>query len=130
MYYWALHHTTAINVAIIQAVMPVMVVGLNFALFAQRVRWMQMVGVGITVIGACVIVTRGQFAALATLSFNVGDIIMLGALALYSLYTVALRYKPEMHWMSVLFGLPWGLCSPCCRSSRSKRSSTNRVCRV
>jgi drug/metabolite transporter (DMT)-like permease len=108
MYYWALHHTTALNVAIIQAVLPLMIVGLNFIFFAQRLRWVQMLGVLITMFGAAIIVAHGDLGSLLSLAFNQGDLIMLGALALYAIYTVGLRFKPNLHWLSIVFGLSLG----------------------
>ncbi len=108
MYYWALNYTTALNVAIIQAILPIMIIAMNFALFGHRLRWVQMLGVFVTMFGAAVIVAHGDLTSLLTLAFNRGDLIMVGALMFYAVYTVGLRYKPNLHWLSILFGLSIG----------------------
>jgi drug/metabolite transporter (DMT)-like permease len=104
-YYWALNYTTAINVAIVQAVIPVFIIALNFAIFGQTLRWLQIVGVAITVVGAIVVVGRGEIELLLALDFNRGDLIMVGALLLYACYAVGLRRKPTLHWVTLLFGM-------------------------
>ena len=108
MFYWALNHTTALNVAIIQAILPIMIISLNFVLFSQRLRWVQMLGVLVTMLGAAVVVAHGDLASLISLAFNRGDLIMVGALVFYAIYTVGLRFKPNLHWLSILFGLSLG----------------------
>ena len=104
-YYWALNHTTALNVAIVQAIIPVFIIALNFFIFSQRIRWVQMLGVGVTIIGAVIVVAQGQLQLLLQFGVNRGDIIMIGALLLYACYTVGLRKKPELHWVTLLFGM-------------------------
>ena len=44
----------------------------------------------------------GDIANLAGLKINFGDALMLVAVVLYSAYTIALRFKPELHWQSTM----------------------------
>lgn len=100
--YWALNHTTAINVTIEQSAMPVLIMLVNFVAFGQRIRALQALGVAATIAGVVVTATHGQPLALLEAAVNRGDVIMLGAVLLYAGYTVALRFKPAVHWLSLL----------------------------
>jgi drug/metabolite transporter (DMT)-like permease len=105
VYYWALNYTTAINAAIIQAILPVLIIGLNLVLFSMQVRWLQLVGVLVSIAGVFFIISRGNWAVLMALDFNFGDLLMVVAMLLYGGYAVGLRNKPPLHWVTLMFGL-------------------------
>lgn len=100
--YSSLLFTTAINVTIIQAAMPMFVFILNFLAFRARVGWIQLAAYGLTLTGVLVAAGRGSFAQLAAFEINFGDAIMLVAALVYGAYSVALVAKPVMHWLSFL----------------------------
>lgn len=102
LFYLALNHTTAINVAIIQASMPLMVFAMNFAFFGIRAAWPQILGFALTITGVAIVAARGDLAALAELAVNYGDAIMLAAIFCYGVYSVALAKKPALHWVSLI----------------------------
>jgi drug/metabolite transporter (DMT)-like permease len=103
--YQALNHTTAINVTIEQSAMPVLIMVVNFLAFGQRLRVLPLIGVAATIGGVVVTATRGSPLSLIALDINRGDAIMMGAVVLYAGYTVALRFKPSVHWLSLLFAM-------------------------
>jgi drug/metabolite transporter (DMT)-like permease len=98
--YSALEHTTAINVAIEQAGMPMVIFLANFFLFRIRVTGRQIIGFLLTLAGVAITASSGSLERLIGLELNRGDALMLLAVLLYGGYTVALRYKPVMHWQS------------------------------
>ncbi len=100
--YSSLLYTSAINVTIIQAGMPMFIFALNFLLYQVGVRWIQIVGYALTLTGILVAAGRGSFAQLAAFEINFGDAIMLVAALVYSAYSVALAAKPAIHWISFL----------------------------
>lgn len=100
--YSALHHTTAINVTIIQAGMPMFIFILNFAVFRIATRAVQAVGYSLTLAGVVLTAAAGDFTQLGALTINRGDLIMVAAAFIYAAYSVALRSKPQMHWISFL----------------------------
>lgn len=100
--YLALNHTTAINVAIEQASMPLIVFVLNYILFKTRVTKYQVIGFLITLIGVAITVTRGNVFDIMNQSPNVGDLLMLAAVVFYGIYSVLLRSKPNIHPLSFL----------------------------
>ena len=103
--YTALLHTSAINVSIEQAAMPLVVFLFNFMLFRTGVAAAQIMGFLLSAIGVLLIISHGEPARLIAMDFNIGDLIMLGAVLCYGAYTVALRLKPALRWQTFLFAL-------------------------
>ncbi|MEM5474597.1 DMT family transporter [Hoeflea sp. AS60] len=100
--YSALEYTTAINVAIEQAGMPMVIFLANFILFRIRVTPAQIIGFVLTLTGVAITASSGSLARLIGLELNRGDALMLLAVLFYGGYTVALRYKPVLHWQSMI----------------------------
>jgi drug/metabolite transporter (DMT)-like permease len=105
IFYTALNYTTAINVSIEQAAMPIIIIVANFVLFRLRVNWAQIAGVVLTICGVILTACHGDPRRLLTLELNFGDAIMLVAVLFYSGYSVGLRLKPAMHWQSLMLTL-------------------------
>ncbi|WP_261845025.1 DMT family transporter [Aliamphritea ceti] len=103
--YGALHYTSAINVSIEQAAIPVVIMLLNRVLFSQQVFGLQVLGVVIATIGVIITVTQGNPAMLLNEGLNRGDAIMIIAIVFYSAYSVSLRWRPEIHDLSFIFSL-------------------------
>lgn len=100
--YTAVHTTTAINGALIQSTMPAVIVLLSLLLYRERVAARQMAGVMICILGAVLIVLRGELATLLSMSFVQGDLLMIIAVSAYGLYSVLLRRRPPIHPLSLL----------------------------
>ena len=100
--YTALLYTTAINVSIEQAGIPMLIFLLNFAIFRIRVAWGQIVGFLMSIAGIVLTASHGNPASLLALDINFGDLLMLGGCLVYAAYTVALRFKPVIHWQSLM----------------------------
>lgn len=103
--YSALVFTTAINVSIEQAGIPMLIFLLNFLLFRLKASWGQIVGLCLSLLGVVLTASHGQLSRLLALDLNLGDVLMLGAILVYSGYTVALRFKPAIHWHSLMIVL-------------------------
>ncbi len=108
MLYQAVHTIPAINAALIQSAMPAFIILVSLILFRERVTAIQVLGTILCMIGAAIVVLRGDLGALLSLSIAQGDVIMIAAVILYALYSVLLRRKPDVHPFSILlytFGL-------------------------
>lgn len=105
IFYVALNYTTAINVSIEQAGMPILIIVGNFLFFRLRAGWMQLVGVVLTVGGVVLTASHGDPRQLLKLDLNFGDAIMLIAIVLYSGYSIALRLKPPIQWQTLMLVL-------------------------
>jgi drug/metabolite transporter (DMT)-like permease len=103
--YTALIYTTAINASIEQAGMPMLIFAANFLLFRLHVTSAQIVGFVLSVVGIVFTATHGEPQRLLELDVNFGDALMLIAVLVYSAYTVALRFKPAIHWQSLMIML-------------------------
>jgi len=103
--YTALNHTSAINTSIEQAGIPMVIFAANFLLFRIRVTPLQILGFLLSLCGIALTASHGNPASLLALDVNFGDALMLLAVLFYSAYTVALRFKPEIHWLSMMIVL-------------------------
>ena len=102
MAYVGLQHTTAVNALLLQSVMPLVILLWAFSLYGERPGIFQTAGVAVSLLGVAVIAGRGSIGALVGLSFNVGDVWVLGAVVVYALYAVLLRRRPAVHPLSLL----------------------------
>jgi drug/metabolite transporter (DMT)-like permease len=100
--YTAVNYTTAINVTVEQAVIPMLIFLINFALFRMKVSWAQILGFTLTLLGGIITAIHGDLSALVTLTVNFGDAIMMIAVAAYAIYTVALRWRPKIDWRTLM----------------------------
>jgi drug/metabolite transporter (DMT)-like permease len=100
--YTAVHTTTAINGALIQSTMPVVIVLLSLILYREKIAARQMGGVLLCILGACLVVLRGDLKTLLTMSFVQGDLLMAIAVVFYGLYSALLRRRPAIHPLSFL----------------------------
>ncbi len=104
--YSALNYTTAINVSIEQAGMPMLIFLLNFILFHLRVTWAQIVGFVVSLAGVILTAAHGEPARLLDLDVNFGDALMLIAVLVYAAYTVGCASsRPQVHWKSLMIVL-------------------------
>ena len=100
--YVGLQTTSAINSLLMQSTMPVVIILMTFLLFGERFTLLQATGVLVSLGGAVTIVSKGDWVALLGLSFNVGDIWVMGAVASYAAYSALLRRRPSVHPLSLL----------------------------
>lgn len=100
--YVALIHTSAINAAIEQAATPLVIFGASFLLFRQRITTGQFAGFIISVIGVALVASHGDLTRLLKLDVGFGDAMLLLAVLCYGIYTVCLRWKPDLHWLSLM----------------------------
>jgi drug/metabolite transporter (DMT)-like permease len=95
MTYVALSHTTALNALLSLSLVPVlMLLGENLI---GRI-WpsaTQIAGALVSVLGAVVLIARGDVIALGSLGFNRGDLWMLGAVVVWAAYSLLLRRRPD-----------------------------------
>lgn len=100
--YTAVRTTTAINCALMQTIMPAVIILLCYLLFREKISPLQGGGVILCLFGSALIVARGDLQLLSRLDFVSGDLLMLLAVVCYALYSVLLRFRPPIHPMSFL----------------------------
>lgn len=87
--YAALHYTSAANVSVLEAVIPVATAVLSAWLLRERLRVVQWTGVLVSLAGAVWVVRGGSVGAVG--GWNLGDLIMVGAIVSWALYSIAVR---------------------------------------
>ena len=100
--YVGLTSTTAVNSAIEQASLPMLIMAANFIVFRVRATWLQVVGVLIAIFGVVLVATHGNPLRLLTMDINIGDGLVILACLTYTTYTLALRFRPNIHLMSFM----------------------------
>ena len=101
LFYNAAHHTTAVNIGILQGSIPVFVLIGAFAAYRTQVTKLQVAGVLLTSLGVVIVAAGGSLARLAALALNFGDLLMIGACLLHAGYTIALRRRPPVAALSL-----------------------------
>ena len=101
LYYIAAHSTTAINLGILQGAVPICVLIGAFIAFRTPITLLQVLGIMITVLGVAVVTVEGDPRNLFNLVFNIGDLLMLAACFVYSIFAVALRKRPEVSGLAM-----------------------------
>jgi drug/metabolite transporter (DMT)-like permease len=100
-----LTYTTALNVAVFNSVVPVCIILANLAIFRDRVHWVQVEGIIISLIGVLAIIAKGDGRRLAELNFNGGDLLIIANMLLFGIYSACLRLKPDIHWLTFVMAL-------------------------
>lgn len=95
MVYLALVETTAVNALLILTLTPVLIMAGAALAGQERPTAVQWLGSLVSLVGALVLVTRGDPAALGRLGPNRGDLWMLGAVLAWSAYSLLLRRRPR-----------------------------------
>lgn len=95
LHYVALQYTTAINGALFQGLMSICILISALIILGDKFGGRETLGVVLGFAGVVFIVTQGDIDIIMTLSFNIGDIILLLATMSYSVYAVFLRRAPS-----------------------------------
>jgi drug/metabolite transporter (DMT)-like permease len=100
----ALHFTTALNMGLVGSVAPAFIVAGSWLLFGDRLSFVQLIGVTISLSGVLVIVSRLDLGRLASFSFNGGDLIIIANMVFWAVYCACLRLRPDVHPMTFMLG--------------------------
>lgn len=98
MFYAAAHFTSAINIGLIQGIVPALVVVGSFAVYGTPIGRAQLAGLGVALAGVAIAACRGDLDMLRRLAFNQGDLLMMIGCVLYAGFVLALRRRlPASH---------------------------------
>ncbi|MEO8093962.1 MAG: DMT family transporter [Pseudolysinimonas sp.] len=96
--YYALEFTSPLNASLINAVNPAMIVVLAAVLPVavqggrrEHLTWRSVLGIVIGLIGVVIVLTNGDVLALVRNGLNPGDLLMIGAILAWSIYTLVGR---------------------------------------
>ena len=91
--YLALVHTQVINASLFNTAIPAMIIFLCFLLKIEKTNKFQIYGLIISVLGILSIITKLDLNILLSLNFNKGDLIMIGGVITWGLYSSFLKKK-------------------------------------
>ncbi len=91
--YLSLIHTQVINASLFNTAIPAMIIFLCFLLKIEKTNKFQIFGLIISVFGILSIITKLDLDILLSLNFNKGDLIMIGGVITWGLYSSFLKKK-------------------------------------
>ena len=89
--YNALNFTQVINAYLFNAVIPAVIILFCFLFKLDKTNKFQLLGLALTIFGILSIITKLDLKILLTLDFNRGDILMIGAVITWGLYSAFLK---------------------------------------
>jgi len=100
--YIGLQQTIVINAVLMQSMMPVLIVGMSFLFYREKIYRLQALGIALSLSGALSIILKGDPSLLGSLSINQGDLLVFIAVICYAGYSVMLRRRPAIHPLSLV----------------------------
>jgi len=91
--YLSLIHTQVINATLFNTAIPAVIILLCFLFNIEKTNKFQILGLIISVIGILSIITKLDIEILLSLNFNKGDIIMVGGVITWGIYSTLLKKK-------------------------------------
>lgn len=92
--YWGLHYTTVINTSLVQSCLPIATLVLSWLILRKGVSLTAALGISVSLSGVTWVIARGDLGALLSVGFNPGDLLIMIAVILWSIYTVLLAKIP------------------------------------
>jgi drug/metabolite transporter (DMT)-like permease len=89
--YIAVQHISSINASLMNAATPIMILMISWFMLRDKVVWMSVTGIVVSMAGVLWIISRGSWQAILTLSFNPGDLWMVLAVFCWALYSVGMK---------------------------------------
>jgi drug/metabolite transporter (DMT)-like permease len=91
--YLSLIHTQVINSTLFNTAIPAVIIFLCFLFKVEKTNKFQILGLIISVLGILSIITKLDIEILLSLNFNKGDIIMIGGVITWGIYSTLLKKK-------------------------------------
>ncbi|WP_343060538.1 DMT family transporter [Paenibacillus phyllosphaerae] len=86
--YEALRFTTSMNAALVNAMNPALIVLLSALVLRERISGKHGVGLLISLLGVLLVLTKGQLSQIIHIDYNEGDLLMLLAILVWSIYSI------------------------------------------
>jgi drug/metabolite transporter (DMT)-like permease len=89
--YSALGFTSAVNASLITAANPALIVVMAVVVLGEKTTRLGWLGIGLGLLGVLLVLTRGELGRVLSLSINSGELLMIGAIAVWGCYTIIAR---------------------------------------
>ena len=91
--YEAVRFTTTINTSFINAFNPVLIALAGFIMYRYPVSRRQGLGFLLSLVGVLFIIFKGEIARILDLQVNIGDLFMVGSIALWAVHTIVYKNR-------------------------------------
>ncbi|MGO4889493.1 DMT family transporter [Anaerobacillus sp. MEB173] len=109
--FMALEHTSATNVGLISTLIALSIAFFSVLFLKERLTLLQVIAMLLSLFGVVLVITNGNRDILLSLQFNLGDVLMIGAVCIWGIYVVlskwAMNYTSPM--MATLYSGIFGL---------------------
>lgn len=86
--YTALTYTSSVNASVVSALNPALLVVFSSLLLREKLSMIQAAGILVSFSGVIVIITQGSIGRLLQLQVNKGDLLMLAAITVWTVYSI------------------------------------------
>lgn len=94
--YFALEHTDAFNASLINAFNPALITLAAAVFLRERLTPLAVAGVLMALAGVLIVISGGNLARLVATGFGAGEVLMVGAIVVWTAYTVTGRLAPKI----------------------------------
>lgn len=101
--YVGLHTTTALNSVLLQAAIPPLVMLFAWVVLRERTSRWDVAGVALSLLGVIAVITQGRPWDVLHIGLTIGDGLILVGVALYAVYSLLLRRRPQVAPLSLLW---------------------------
>ncbi|MCK1994104.1 DMT family transporter [Peribacillus muralis] len=89
--YWALTYTSSMNAALVNSMNPALIALVSALLLKEKISSHHAIGLIISLCGVLLVLTKGHILEIFQLQFNKGDLLMLLAILVWTLYSIIAR---------------------------------------
>lgn len=100
-----LKYTLATNASLIMGLTSLATAFISFLIFSVPLRWKQMLGITLGFFGVLLVVLKGSLMNLFTLSFNIGDLYIVGALITFSISFIFIKKATDLKFPPAIISL-------------------------
>lgn len=93
--YFGAQTTMALNLSLISITTPIFIIIFARVFYGEALTMKRALGILLVAAGIIMLITRGRFSSLLSLSFKVGDVWMLIAAMMFALYSILVVKKPK-----------------------------------
>jgi drug/metabolite transporter (DMT)-like permease len=87
--------TPALNIGLIYAASPILVVALGRLLYGERLTWARIAGIALCLMGVAAVFTKGRLDNLLAVQLTEGDLWIAAASFCWGIYSVLLKQRPS-----------------------------------
>jgi drug/metabolite transporter (DMT)-like permease len=89
--YTALQHTSALNASLITAANPALIVVMAIFFLGEKPGPYGWLGIALGLAGVVLVLTRGELHRAFSITFNAGELLMIGSIVVWGFYTIIAR---------------------------------------